>query len=62
MAHKKFSYATQTTTPCNQNAQRWNFINALNNYKKSKNPAIKAYNGAIANYYLNGNLHKIKNV
>lgn len=61
MSNKKFSYATQTTTPCNTNAQRWYFINALQKYQTSKNPAIKLYYGQIANYYLNGQLKSVTN-
>ena len=54
--NKKFSYATQTSTACNNNAQRWYFVNSLNTDKTAKNSQTKLYYGTIANYYLNGNL------
>jgi len=52
---KKFSYATQKNTPCNQNAQLWYYVNAVNIYNRTKSPFIKAKQLAIINYYLNGN-------
>jgi hypothetical protein len=54
---KKFSYATQTTTPCNNNAYRWYFVNAMNKSKNGATPGIRAYYRLIANYYLNGNIY-----
>lgn len=51
----KFSYATQKNTPCNQNAQLWYYVNAVNTYKTTKDPIIKAQQLAIIKYYLNGN-------
>jgi len=51
----KFTYATQTTTPCNINSYRWDFVNAMNKAKTGATPAIRAYYYGIANYYLNGN-------
>ena len=50
--YKKFSYATQRNTQCNQNAQLWYFVNAI---KKRDNPKYKK----IANYYLNGNINNV---
>ena len=61
MPNKKFSYATQKNTPCNQNAQRWYFVKALNSYQKTKNPLILSQDKIILNYYLNKNLKGIKN-
>jgi hypothetical protein len=49
----KTNYLKQRNTPCNQNAQRWYFVNSINSVKKNKNTKSKQY--AIANYYLNGN-------
>jgi hypothetical protein len=56
---KKFSYATQTNTSCNQNSQLWYYVNAVNKYKIEKNPIKKAYYYSIINYYLNGNIGNI---
>jgi len=61
MSIKKFSYATQTTTPCNINAQRWYFVNAMKKAKTGSTPAIRAYYATIANYYLNGNINVLFN-
>lgn len=49
----KINYLKQRNTPCNQNAQRWYFVNSMNSVKKNKNTKSKQY--ATANYYLNGN-------
>ena len=60
MPFTKFSYANQKNTPCNQNAQRWYFVNALNMYQKTKNPILLNKYSVISNYYLNKNLKEIK--
>ena len=52
---KKFSYATQRTTPCQINAQRWYMVRSINGVKKEKNPVLRAQYYSVANYYLNGN-------
>lgn len=48
-------YKINYTTQCNQNSQRWYFVNAINSVKKNKNIRSKQY--FIANYYLNGNAY-----
>jgi hypothetical protein len=56
----KISYETQRTTPCNINAQKWYFFNAMKKSKVGSTPAIRSYYKGIANYYLNGNINLIK--
>ena len=54
MNNKKFSYCTQKNTQCNENAQLWYFVNAMQKAKTSKNPVVRIRQSIIANYYLNG--------
>jgi hypothetical protein len=46
---KKVNYSQ-----CNQNAQLWYYVNAVNTFKNTTNPYIKARQLAIIRYYLNG--------
>jgi len=55
-----FSYKTQRNTPCQQNAQRWQMVKAINNLKNSKKNTLKRLiNYNISNYYLNGNAYVV---
>ena len=51
----KVNYANQKNTPCNENAQLWYYVNAVNKFRKAKNPIVKAQQLALIKYYLNGN-------
>ena len=34
--NKKFTYCYQKNTPCNQNAQLWYYVNAVNKFNSTK--------------------------
>ncbi len=52
--NKKFTYCTQKNTPCNQNAQLWYYVNAVNKFKNAKNINEKNKQLKIIKYYTNG--------
>jgi hypothetical protein len=45
-------------TPCNQNAQRWYYINAVNKMNNSKSIIEKKYYKKIVDYYLNRSIFR----
>ena len=53
MDKKNINNKLQTNIPCNQNAQLWRYVNAVNKLKTSRNPYQKAYYAQIVAYYLN---------
>lgn len=58
--NNNFSYKTQRNTPCQQNAQRWIMVKAINNLKNSKKNTLKRLiNYNISNYYLNGHANVV---
>ena len=52
--HKKFTYCNQKNTQCNQNAQLWYYVNAINKFKNTTNIIEKNKQLKIIKYYTNG--------
>ena len=52
--NKKFKYCNQKNTPCNQNAQLWYYVNAVNKFNNTQNINEKIKQMIIIKYYLNG--------
>lgn len=52
--NKKFNYCNQKNTPCNQNAQLWYYVNAVNKFNSTNNINEKIKQMKIIKYYLNG--------
>jgi hypothetical protein len=52
--NKKFNYCNQKNTPCNQNAQLWYYVNAVNKFNNTQNVNEKIKQMKIIKYYLNG--------